>query len=284
MTALADWLWQFRDDRRRTAKRLPQLQAADIVFASHAKSGRTWLRVLISHVWHLTRGMPEKALLDFDNFHTLDPSIPKVFFTSDLNEPAPIRKRLPSIVAGKKLLLMVRDPRDVAVSYFFHHAKRSNERVHARLGMPKDLSAVELSAFVMAEGYGLPKVVDLMNRWERLARGRADAMLVRYEDLRADTAPELDRVMRFLGEAAPPEAIRAAVEFASFEALKEKERQRFFESERIQARDTDDPDSFKVRRGKVGGYRDYFTADEIATLDQLVATRLDPALGYHRAA
>ena len=284
MTALADWLWQFRDDRRRTAKRLPQLQAADIVFASHAKSGRTWLRVLISHVWHLTRGMPEKALLDFDNFHTLDQAIPKVFFTSDLNEPTPIRKRLPAIVAGKKLLLMVRDPRDVAVSYFFHHAKRSNERVHARLGMPKDLSAVELSAFVMAEGYGLPKVVDFMNRWERLARDRADAMLVRYEDLRADTAPELDRVMRFLGEAAPPEAIRSAVEFASFEALKEKERQRFFESERIQARDTDDPDSFKVRRGKVGGYRDYFTADEIAPLDHVVATRLDPALGYHRAA
>ena len=67
-----------------------------------------------------------------------------------------------------------------------------------------------------------------------------------------------------------------------FEALREKERTRFFESERLHARDTDDPESFKVRRGKVGGYRDYFSPEILAEMDALVATRLDANAGYGR--
>jgi len=33
---------------------------------------------------------------------------------------------------------------------------------------------------------------------------------------------------------------------------------------RKKARDKSDPDSYKVRKAKVGGYRDYFDADQIA--------------------
>ena len=35
-----------------------------------------------------------------------------------------------------------------------------------------------------------------------------------------------------------------------------------------------------MRRAKVGGYRDYFTAEQAAELEQLVAERLSPAFGY----
>jgi alcohol sulfotransferase len=40
------------------------------------------------------------------------------------------------------------------------------------------------------------------------------------------------------------------------------------------------PDSFKVRRGKVGGYRDYLSDAQVAELDGLVATRLSSVFGY----
>ena len=36
----------------------------------------------------------------------------------------------------------------------------------------------------------------------------------------------------------------------------------------------------QVRRAKVGGYRDYFTDEEVAAIDDLVATRLAPEFGY----
>ena len=43
--------------------------------------------------------------------------------------------------------------------------------------------------------------------------------------------------------------------------------------------DKDNPQSFKVRKAKVGGYRDYFTDEQCAQLDVMVA-ELDPIFGY----
>jgi hypothetical protein len=76
------------------------------------------------------------------------------------------------------------------------------------------------------------------------------------------------------------EQLRAAVEFASFDNLKQLERQRFFQSRKMQPRDSSDPDTFKVRRGKVSGHRDYFDTEERAALDRMVAARLSPTFGY----
>lgn len=280
MSGLAELWWRWRDERRRTRKRLPQLEAADVVFASHAKSGRTWLRAMISNVLHRTRGVPVEELLDFDNFHRLDSAIPRVFFTSDYNEPTAIRRRLLALARERRLLLMVRDPRDIVVSYWHHHRKRSTARVRSRLGMPADLSAIGLADFVRAERYGLPSVIDFLDRWAAVAFAHPRAHLVRYEDLRARPAGELGRVMDFLGLPAPEADLEAAVAFTAFEALRDKERSGFYRSERLQARDPDDPESFKVRRGKVGGYRDELPEATVAWLDRTVAERLDPRLGY----
>ena len=40
------------------------------------------------------------------------------------------------------------------------------------------------------------------------------------------------------------------------------------------------PDSYKVRRTKVGGYRDYFSPNEAAQIDELVARDLARCYGY----
>ena len=52
-----------------------------------------------------------------------------------------------------------------------------------------------------------------------------------------------------------------------------------FDSKILQARDVADPESFKVRRGKVGGYTDY-----LVTKDRQYATgalvKLDRRFGY----
>ena len=46
------------------------------------------------------------------------------------------------------------------------------------------------------------------------------------------------------------------------------------------AKDKNNPNSFKVRKAKVGGYRDYFDDQQIAAMDTLVKTTLDPVFGY----
>jgi hypothetical protein len=45
-------------------------------------------------------------------------------------------------------------------------------------------------------------------------------------------------------------------------------------------RDKDNPDSYKVRRAKVGGYRDYFTDEEVAAIDARLADTLDLLFSY----
>jgi hypothetical protein len=42
-------------------------------------------------------------------------------------------------------------------------------------------------------------------------------------------------------------------------------------------------DSYKVRRGKVGGFRDYFSDAEVEEIERYVRERLDPVFGYSGA-
>jgi hypothetical protein len=54
-----------------------KFRRCDYVFASYGKSGRTWVRVMISRYFQLAHGLPDGILLGFDNFHKLDSSVPK---------------------------------------------------------------------------------------------------------------------------------------------------------------------------------------------------------------
>jgi hypothetical protein len=48
----------------------------------------------------------------------------------------------------------------------------------------------------------------------------------------------------------------------------------------MQAKDVNDPNTYKVRKAKVGGFRDYFDDDQVAELEAMVDSRLLPAFGY----
>lgn len=48
------------------------------------------------------------------------------------------------------------------------------------------------------------------------------------------------------------------------------------------APDTRNPNTFKVRKAKVGGYRDEFTPEQLAAIDDMIASRLIPVFGYER--
>jgi hypothetical protein len=41
-----------------------------------------------------------------------------------------------------------------------------------------------------------------------------------------------------------------------------------------------DPSTYKVRRGKVGGYREDFDPQQVAELEALVREHITPQLGY----
>jgi hypothetical protein len=53
-----------------------------------------------------------------------------------------------------------------------------------------------------------------------------------------------------------------------------------FMTRAFQPADPDDPETFKVRKGKVGGYVDYLGEAEIEFLGRKIREELDPEFGY----
>ncbi len=79
--------------RRRQRKIVWRLRHSDAIVVTHTKSGRTWLLVMISHLFHLKYGTPEREIVKFDNLHRLDARVPKIYFTRWANILTPERGR-----------------------------------------------------------------------------------------------------------------------------------------------------------------------------------------------
>jgi hypothetical protein len=107
-------------------------------------------------------------------------------------------------------------------------------------------------------------------------------LVVRYEDLKARPEQTLAGILAFMGTPGAPVEIAEAVAFASFENMQKMEQRQTFwlSGGRMVARDRSNPQSFKVRRGKVGGWRDHFGAEQAALIEQRVARELAPVFGY----
>ncbi len=260
-----------------------RLRRADAVVVSYGKSGRTWLRMLLSRWFQLRYGLPPQALLGFDNFHRADPRIPRIFFTHDnyLRDWTGHRDDRRDFY-DRRTVLLVRDPRDVAVSQFFQWKYRMRPAKKRLNRYP--LEEVDLWTFVMGPA-GLPRVVDFLNAWARELPRMHQLLLLRYEDMRADTAGELARVLTFLGQRPTPDELADCVAFASVENMRRLEESRTFRlaGTRLVPGQRGNPDSYKVRRAKVGGWRDYFDDAQIRTIDAYVTERLDPVFGYGAA-
>lgn len=263
------------------------LKRADAVVVSFGKSGRTWLRVMISRLYQQVYDLPEDVVIGFDNFHNMDRRIPRLFFTHD-NYIGDYTGHTDSKADfyDKKVLLLMRDPRDVAVSQFFQWRFRMRPEKKLLNDYLPDGDDSPIYDFVLHDGGGLPKVIDFMNIWAREMTKIRALDVVRYEDMRAEPLETLTRVARFLDIPADAARIQEAVDYASFENMKKKEANHSFRMSggRMAPGDQSNPDSYKTRRAKVGGYRDYFDDDQIAAIDALVTGTLDPVYGYGASA
>ena len=271
----------------RGVEQFQKLQQADVVIVSFGKSGRTWLRVMVSHLFRVMYGLPDNAILGFDNFHNLDRRVPKVFFThdnyikdytGDFDSKAPFY--------GKRVVLLARDPRDVAVSQFFQWKFRIKPSKVAINKYPPQGTDISLYDFVTGDNGGsMNAVCEYLNLWAAEAERVQHFHLLRYEDLRARPAEQLRKLLDFMQVAAEEKHVAAAVEYSSYENMKKMESQQQFRlaGGRMMPRDKDNPDSYKVRRAKVGGYRDYFSDQEVASIDDQLKRSLHALFDYHAA-
>jgi hypothetical protein len=273
------------DRRLRGREEFRKFQKADCVIVSFGKSGRTWLRVMLSRFYQLKHGLPDYNLIGFDNLHAKNRDIPLVFFThdnylKDFTGHADSKKDY----YRKKVVLLVRDPRDVVVSQYFQWKYRMHPWKKRLNKYPAHGSDISEYQFAMDQNQGLPKIVDFFNLWANEAGEIDQLLVVRYEDMRSDTAQVLGQILSFIGTPATPEERQDVVNFSSMENMKKMEQKRAFwpSGSRMAPGDRKNPDSFKVRRGKVGGFSDYFDEDQVNTIEQLLQQTLQPVYGYTR--
>jgi len=249
---------------KRRAMHAWKFGTADYVVVSFPKSGRTWLRATLTFYWAERYGLVDPPLLEFANLHRLDRRIPKIYFTHDVEpnlRPEELN-RDKSRYLRKRVLFVARDPRDVCVSLYFHRRHRDHD-----LDQP-------IFDFASGERGGLRTTIEFMNIWSEALKRMPDALRISYEAMHAAPEETLARVLRFFGEEPDPRAVRAALDRARFDRLQSLERSGAFASGRLTAGDPEDAASFKVRRGKVGGFSDYFDADERRRLDEIVRDHL----------
>ncbi len=260
---------------------LSRCRRADAVILSRAKSGRTWLRAMISACYHERYGLPENLLLEFDNLHRLDRRVPKVSFahghalTAAFDTPGHELWQ-----EDKPLVFLIRHPCDVAVSEYFQSTRRASAYKREMWGVD---TAAPMFDFVMSGPVGLPVIIDYMNTLAQRIQGLPRAITVRYEDMRAEPESALARIVAHIDSPFESAQIERAVEQCRFDAMKRREKENFYHNSRLSARDPNDPDSYKVRRAKVGGYRDYFDEVQIQTMERYMAENLAPCLGYGSA-
>jgi hypothetical protein len=261
-----------------------RLRRADVAVVSFGKSGRTWLRVMISRYYQLVYGIPDSALLGFDNYHRRNSKIPKIFFTHD-NYIKDYTGEYDSKASfyGKKIVLLVRNPKDIAVSQFFQWQHRMRPAKKKLNQYPPHGANVSAFDFVMDPNCGLPDIIAYLNLWAREANNVESLLIVRYEDMRSDPNKTLRRVMEFVNDdSADASAVDGAVEYSSVENMRKLEEKNVFwlAGGRMKPGKKGDPNTYKVRRAKVDGYKDYFNDAERAEIDELVSHDLSATYGY----
>jgi hypothetical protein len=144
---------------------------------------------------------------------------------------------------------------------------------------------VPIFDFLMNREVGLPEIIAFLETWERELPRVRDSVVVRYEDMRADPEQALRRVLSFLGTPGTDEQIRAAVAYAAYDNMKRLEQKRVFwlSGLRLRPGHRGNPQSYKVRRAKVGGWRDYLDDQQAGAIDGLLASRPKPPFGYSAA-
>ena len=268
--------------RQRGRDLLVQLKQSDIAIVSYPKSGRTWLRMMMSHALELTFNIETDQILKFDNYHRLDHRVPKFLFThDDYLEDIACEGRTSDFYRDIKTVLLVRDPIDIAVSYYFHWKYRWDVKKRIFHRFPID-DSLELYDFMIHPDAGLPRVIAFLNRWAQGWPTIEQSRLIRYEDLHQDPAAILRDLFGFVNVPVSEAHIRAAVDFGAFTNVRKLELSGTYAADgsKMKIIDKDNLDSFKARRGKVAGYRDYFSQSQIAYLEDYYRTRLDPLFGY----
>lgn len=234
---------------------------------SYPKSGRTWLRMLLATYFARRYGV--SLTPEITDQWRQDIRIPTIRF---VHLGAGFRGGREhqfdfSLYDRKHIIYLTRNPRDICVSYFFHVTRRW-EKIPSRLE--------DISEFLRDEDVGLPRLIGYMNLMAQELVDLRKVLRTSYERLHSDTSGELVRVLEFVGVSDVSSGdVLEAVEQCRFDRMQAMERKGLIDHDAMQPGDREDVRTYKVREGKVGGYRKHLSESDIEFVEAYITEHLD---------
>lgn len=237
---------------RRFAK---YIRPSDVFIVSYPKSGTNWVGFFIASI--ISKTKPTTASpLTLSNYRQYVPDINAEYFArrplhqyQGVEDPRFFTVHAPYNSELKRVIYLVRDPRDVMVSYYFHH-----RRTVAGFNMP-------INEFVINNHMWPCDWGSHVAGW--LSNGNTrNAYLIRYEDLHRDGYYWFEKIAAFCGCDVSEEEVRGAMEDASFTNMRLVE-------ERWGVHGSDGDKSIRfMRQGRDGGWREELSEDVVEIVER----------------
>lgn len=268
--ALVEPIKEIRFRLRSTSLRAPLiwwrhrgLNASDVFLASYPRSGNTWMRFLLSEV--LT------GAAEFQNVGFLIPNVRRHRKAAALLGSGHLIKTHEKYRREyKKAIYLVRDPRDVAVSYYYFD-NPSNKSLDDFVRL-----------FVRGRCNSFGTWQKHVQSWlDSPLAGRGNLLVIKYEDMQSSLENAMERTLQFLGVSPKPGIIRQAIANNSVQRLRAKETQALAAGVTLagQPIGVDGDGGPYIRKGRTGEWREKLTPQQ-AKLIEDHAGELLASLGY----
>ncbi len=238
-----------------------ELRQDDTFLVSYPKSGNTWVRFLLAN-------LVSRAPRSFQDANTLVPDIHNAGTPGILDQvPSPrvLKSHFPFDPAYPRVIYLVRDPRSVAVSQFFFKKRRGELQAGTSF-------ALFLDQFLDGFDDGFGNWGDHVCSWLGGRSGGAEQIMVRFEDLKADTAACLQTMCGFCGIEAGASRLAQAIRNSSMESMRKVEKETGLGRQLQGKGDLSIP---FVRTGSTSEWREYFSPVMEQALTDRFAAAMD---------
>lgn len=244
----------------------------DVFLVSYPRSGNTWTRFLLGNL------ISESDPVTFSN---IESRVPEIYFNPDRELRALARPRMLKShecfqPQYPHVIYIVRDPRDVVISFYHHNVKARN--------IPDDYPMTSfVPRFIPGEfdrKFGSWR--DNVLSWISVRGESPNFMMLRYEEMKRDTAGALLQVVDFLKRCSfrkidsSSKALKRAIELSSPERMRALEKQ---EAARWVLTKSTRGDKPFVRTAKAGGWKSELAPESVDMIESAWGDLMQ-TLGY----